>query len=205
MAFAAPAAFAQPGIILVLGDSLSAGYGLPTGRGWVNLLQQRLTQRKLDYTVVNASISGDTTAGGRARLPAALSEHRPAIVIIELGANDGLRGQTLDSMRENLTEMVRASHKSGARVLLVGMQIPPNYGQEYTRKFQQTFADVAKAEKVALVPFLLDGFADRRAMFQPDGVHPTEQAQPAMLDTVWRQLLPLLDPRGSAGPRRTAG
>lgn len=205
LALVAPAALAQPGVILVLGDSLSAGYGLPTGRGWVNLLQQRLAQRKLDYSVVNASISGDTTAGGRARLPAALAQHRPAIVVIELGANDGLRGQTLDSMRENLTAMVRASHKAGARVLLVGMQIPPNYGQEYTRKFQQTFAEVAKAEKVALVPFLLDGFADQRAMFQPDAVHPTEQAQPQMLDTVWRKLLPLLDPRGSAGPRRTAG
>lgn len=201
LALAAPAALAQPGIILVLGDSLSAGYGLPTGRGWVSLLQERLAQRKLDYRVVNASISGDTTAGGRARLPAALAQHRPAIVVIELGANDGLRGQTVDTMHENLTEMVRASHRAGARVLLIGMQIPPNYGQEYTRKFQQTFVDVAKAEKVALVPFLLDGFAERRAMFQPDGVHPAEQAQPLMLDTVWRTLLPLLDPR----PRRTAG
>jgi acyl-CoA thioesterase-1 len=197
-------AFAHAPVILVLGDSLSAGYGLPQGRGWVNLLQQRLIERKLQYTVVNASISGDTTAGGRARLPAALATHRPAVVIIELGANDGLRGHTIETMHANLTEMVRSSRKAGARVLLIGMRIPPNYGPQYTRKFQQVFVDVAKAEKIPLVPFLLEGFADQRHLFQADAVHPTEQAQPAMLDIVWRQLLPLLDPGGAANPRRTA-
>lgn len=192
-------------MILVAGDSLSAGYGLPQGSGWVALLQQRLAQRKLDYEVVNASISGDTTAGGRTRLPAALARYRPAVVIIELGANDGLRGQSIDDMRANLAEMVRACRASGARILLIGTRIPPNYGQQYTRKFQQAFVDVAKAQHVALVPFLMEGFAERREMFQADALHPAEQAQAMMLDTVWQHLAPLLEPApGRARPRESA-
>jgi acyl-CoA thioesterase-1 len=188
---AALSARAQP-VVLVFGDSLSAGYGLPQGRGWVDLLRQRLAAAGQPVEVVNASISGETTLGGRNRLPAALAQHRPRAVILQLGANDALRGQSLDRMRDNLQAMVKASRAANAEVLLVGMQIPPNYGQQYTRKFQATFAEVARSQKVPIVPFLLEGFADRREMFQPDGIHPTAQAQPLMLDTVWSKLGPLL-------------
>jgi acyl-CoA thioesterase-1 len=200
LALACAPALAQQPVLLVLGDSLAAGYGLPQGRGWVDLLQKRLAEEKLDYRVVNASISGETTLGGRNRLDALLREHRPRVVIIELGANDGLRGQPVDGVRDNLTAMVRAARKAGARVLLVGMQIPPNYGQEYTRKFREAFAQVARTERVPLVPFLLDGFADKRELFQQDGIHPSEQAQPLMADTVWQKLEPLL----KQGERREA-
>jgi len=182
---------AQP-VVLVFGDSLSAGYGLPQGRGWVDLLRKRLTATEQPFQVVNASISGETTLGGRNRLPAALAQHRPRAVIIQLGANDALRGQSLDRMRDNLQAMVKASRAANAEVLLVGMQIPPNYGQEYTRKFQTAFAEVARSQKIPLVPFLLEGFADQRTMFQSDGIHPSAQAQPLMLDTVWATLGPLL-------------
>jgi acyl-CoA thioesterase-1 len=179
-------------VILVFGDSLSAGYGLPRGKGWVDLLQQRLTENKLAYRVVNASVSGETTLGGRQRLPAALTQHRPAIVILELGANDGLRGQPVDAMRDNLNAMLEASQRAGARVLLIGMRIPPNYGPRYTEKFQSTYRDSARQHGVAYVPFLLDGFADRRELFQDDGIHPGEQAQPLILDNAWPALRPLL-------------
>jgi acyl-CoA thioesterase-1 len=189
---AAAPAFAQQPVLLVLGDSLGAGYGLPQGHGWVDLLQKRIAEEKLDYRVVNASISGETTLGGRNRLDALLQQHRPGVVIIELGANDGLRGQPVSAMRDNLTAMVRAARKAGARPLLIGMQIPPNYGQEYTRKFQDTFVQVARTERVPLVPFLLDGFADKRELFQQDGIHPAEPAQPIMVRTVWPKLAPLL-------------
>jgi acyl-CoA thioesterase I len=192
LCLAAPVS-AQQAVVLVVGDSLGAGYGLPQGHGWVDLLQKRIAEDKLDYRLVNASISGDTTLGGRNRLDALLRQHQPRVVIIELGANDGLRGQPVEAMRENLTAMVRAARKAGARALLVGMQIPPNYGQEYTRKFQDAFVQVAKAERVPLVPFLLDGFADKRELFQADGIHPTEQAQPLMARTVWPKLEPLLE------------
>ena len=194
---AAPA-FAQPPVLLVVGDSLGAGYGLPQGRSWVDLLQQRIARENLDYRVVNASISGDTTLGGRNRLERLLAQHRPRVVIIELGGNDGLRGQPVETMRENLTAMVRAARKAGARTLLIGMQIPPNYGQQYTRKFQDAFAQVARDERVPLVPFLLDGFADKRELFQADGIHPSEQAQPLMVDIVWPRLAPLLQARPQA-------
>jgi acyl-CoA thioesterase-1 len=183
---------AQPPVILVLGDSLAAGYGLPQGRGWVDLLQDKLAAEGLDHRVVNASISGETTLGGRNRIAAALERHRPDIVILELGANDGLRGQPLAALRDNLTAMVRAGRRSGAQVLLIGMRIPPNYGQIYARKFHAAFTDVARAERVPLVPFLLEGFADKRELFQPDGVHPNEQAQPRIVATVWKALRPLL-------------
>ncbi|HVY05384.1 MAG TPA: arylesterase [Burkholderiales bacterium] len=181
--------------ILVLGDSLSAGYGLAQGEGWVALLAERLQRDKLDYEVVNASISGETTLGGRNRLPAALDEHKPGVVIVALGANDGLRGNPLEETRANLIAIVQASRKAGARVVVVGMRIPPNYGSVYTRRFEGLFAEVARQQNVSLVPFLLQGFADNRAMFQADGLHPAAAAQPRMLDNVYRRLRPLLLPR----------
>lgn len=187
-------------VLLVLGDSLSAEYGLPRDTGWVKLLADKLAGLGRDggaqYNVVNASISGETTSGGRTRLPALLTQHRPAVVIIELGGNDGLRGLPLALLRENLNTMVAASRKSGARVLLVGVRIPPNYGRDYTERFFATFAEVAREQKVALAPFLLDGFAEVSDMFQGDRIHPTVKAQSRMLDNVWPHLLPLLDTRG---------
>jgi acyl-CoA thioesterase-1 len=183
-------------VILIVGDSVSAGYGLPPGAGWATLLQQRLADQHYPHGVVNASISGDTTAGGRARLDALLAQHRPAITVIELGGNDGLRGGSLDAMRANLDAMVVAAQKAGSRVLLVGMQLPPNYGPAYVQRFAATFADVAKARKAALVPFLFDGFGDDNAMFQPDRIHPVVAAQPKLLDNVWRELKPLLGAPG---------
>ena len=193
--FAAGPLWAQPGVILVFGDSLSAGYGLPQGRSWVDLLQRRLAAEGLDYRVVNASISGETTLGGRNRLAAALEQHRPRTVVLELGSNDGLRGQPLNLMRDNLAAMAKASRAAGARVLIVGMRIPPNYGPKYTTEFHAAFQDVARSQRTALVPFLLDGFADQRELFQADGIHPAEAAQTLILETVWKELRPLLTPR----------
>jgi acyl-CoA thioesterase I len=192
---AATPLWAQQPVILVFGDSLGAGYGLPQGRSWVDLLQRRLASEGFDYRVVNASISGETTLGGRNRLAAALEQHRPRIVLLELGANDGLRGQPLNLMRDNLVAMVKASRATGARVLIIGMRIPPNYGPKYTREFHAAFAEVAGSERTALVPFLLDGFADQRELFQSDGIHPSEAAQPMIVDTVWKGLRPLLTAR----------
>jgi acyl-CoA thioesterase-1 len=191
----AQAAAPHAPLILVLGDSLSAEYGLVRGQGWVALLEQRLQRQKLPQQVLNASISGDTTAGGRARLGALLQRHRPAIVIIELGANDALRGLPLASSRDNLLTMVRDARAAGARVLLVGMQLPPNYGASYGREFADLFAQVARSEKTALAPFLLKGVADRddaAAWFQADRLHPLARAHPLMLDNVWPALRPLL-------------
>ena len=182
--------------ILIVGDSISAGYGLPPDAGWTTLLQQRLATQHYPHRVVNASISGDTTAGGRARLDALLAQDRPAITVIELGGNDGLRGGSLDAMRANLDAMVVAAQKAGSRVLLVGMQLPPNYGPAYVSRFDATYADVAKARHVALVPFLFEGFGDDNALFQTDRIHPVAAAQPRLLDNVWRELQPLL---GAAG------
>jgi len=179
-------------VILVVGDSLSAEYGLPRGSGWVQLLDQRLREARLDYTVVNASISGDTTSGGRTRLPALLKEHRPAIVILELGANDGLRGLPLPAMRDNLVAMTRTAQQGGARVLLVGVRVPPNYGRDYAERFFDVYPAVAKDTRAALAPFLLDGFAESTEFFQPDRIHPSVAAQPRMLDNVWPHLKPLL-------------
>jgi acyl-CoA thioesterase I len=192
-------ASAADAVILVVGDSISAGYGLPAGAGWVTLLQQRLTAAHYPYTVINASITGDTTAGGRARFDALLTRHRPAVTVIELGGNDGLRGGSIDAMRQNLEAMTAAAQKAGSRVLVVGMRMPPNYGPAYVQRFDATFAEVAKARKSALVPFLFDGFGDDEAMFQPDRVHPTVAAQPKLLDNVWRELKPLLVAPGKAG------
>ena len=184
--------------ILVYGDSLSAGYGLPQEQGWVTLLAQRLQAQKFNYRVANASISGETTIGGANRIEAALKTHRPSIVILQLGANDGLRGGNLDAMRTNLEKMADASRRAGARVLLVGMRIPPNYGTPYAEKFHQVFGETAKRRKLALVPFLFEGFGEKREYFQPDGIHPTAEAQPLMLDTVWKGLRPLLRKGGNA-------
>jgi len=181
-----------PAVILLVGDSISAGYGLPNGVGWAALLQQRLDTQKLRYRVVNASISGDTTAGGRARLGPLLAQYRPAVTIIELGGNDGLRGGSLEAMRSNLDAMTSAAQSSGSRALLVGIRVPPNYGAAYGQRFADTYAEVARARKAALVPFLFEGFAEDDAMFQPDRIHPLAAAQAKMLDNVWRSLAPLL-------------
>ncbi|SIR42916.1 acyl-CoA thioesterase-1 [Aromatoleum tolulyticum] len=183
---------AQAATILVWGDSLSAGYGLRPKEDWPTLLQTRLAREGFRHTVINASVSGETTAGGRTRLSAALDRHNPDFLILELGANDGLRGLQPALMGENLSAMIQAARSKGAKVLLVGMQLPPNYGPAYTRRFQQTFAEVARAEKVPLVPFLLDGFADKPELFQPDGIHPTAEAQPLIVETVWKGLKALL-------------
>lgn len=190
---AAPATPApQPPGILVIGDSLSAEYGLRRGSGWVNLLSDRLTQEKFNFRVSNASISGDTTSGGKSRLPAALEQHQPDIVIIELGSNDALRGLSLDMTRDNLTDMITMAQNAGSKVVLVGMQIPPNYGRQYTEAFKGLFTELAKAHDTALVPFLLDGIAADRQMFQSDGIHPNEDAQPVLAENVWGALEPLL-------------
>jgi acyl-CoA thioesterase I len=181
--------------ILVFGDSLSAGYGLPQEKSWPRLLEARLRKERLDYTVANASVTGETTAGGARRIAEALKTHQPDIVVIELGANDGLRGQNLNVMRQNLEMMIDASRKAKAEVLLVGMRLPPNYGTAYTEKFQQTYADVAQQRKTAFVPFLFEGFGEELRYFQADRVHPTSEAQALMLDTVWKGLKPLLDKR----------
>ncbi|HPE70809.1 MAG TPA: arylesterase [Candidatus Competibacter sp.] len=183
---------AESPVILVLGDSLSAGYGIPVEKGWVSLLQRRLVERGFPYRVVNASISGDTTSGGLSRLPAALELHRPAIVVLELGANDGLRGQPPMAMSRNLSRMIERSQQAGARVLLAEMRIPPNYGPLYAQKFQATFGELAQHYAIPLIPFLLDGVAGNPALIQDDGLHPRAEAQPQILDNVWAVLEPAL-------------
>lgn len=182
-------------VILVVGDSLSAEYGLARGSGWVALLEQQLAREKIAATVVNASVSGDTTSGGRARLPALLKTHRPTHVIIELGGNDALRGLPLQNTRDNLAQMTAQAQAAGAKVLLLGMQVPPNYGGDYGRRFAEVYQQVARDKKVALVPFFLQGVADvpdAARLFQSDRIHPTAQAQPKMLANVWPQLRALL-------------
>lgn len=190
LAFAAPARAAQT--ILVFGDSLSAGYGLPQDAGWVRLLERQLKRDRLGYRVVNASISGETTLGGRNRIGAALEEHQPAVVIVQLGANDGLRGNAIEDTRRNLIAIVEACRKSRARVVVVGMRIPPNYGPVYTRRFEALFTEVARQQNASLVPFMLQGFAEKRELFQSDGIHPNIEAQPRILDNIYRRLRPLL-------------
>lgn len=189
------AAAARPKTILVVGDSLSAEFGLKRGSGWVALLDERLQREHPGETVVNASISGDTTAGGLARLPALLAQHRPGIVILELGGNDALRGLPLETTKQNLAAMTRLAKAAGARVVIVGMQVPPNYGRTYGDRFAALFADVARDQGTALVPFLLKGVADgpqADAMFQADRIHPIASAHPIILDNVWPVLEPLL-------------
>ena len=190
-------------VILVVGDSLSAEYGIARGSGWVALLEQRLAREKIAARVVNASVSGDTTSGGRSRLPALLAQHRPTHVLIELGGNDALRGLPLATTRDNLAAMVRAARAAGARVVLIGMQVPPNYGRAYGDDFARSFTTVAQAEGATLVPFLLKGVADvpdSESLFQPDRIHPKEAAHPIMLGNVWPVLAPLLA-RGTTRPR----
>lgn len=186
---------AEPPLVLVVGDSMSAEYGIPRGSGWVALLQQKLAAERVAARVVNASVSGDTTAGGRARLPALLKTHQPAVVVIELGGNDALRGLSLDMTADNLKAMTQAAREAGARVLLAGMQVPPNYGADYGRRFAGLFGEVARTENAALVPFLLAGVADvpnAAELFQPDRIHPTAAAHPIILDNVWPALRALL-------------
>ena len=178
--------------LLVYGDSLSAAYGIGQKQGWVTLLEERLRQMHFDYTVANASISGETSSGGASRIAATLAQHRPRIVILALGANDGLRGLPVAQMRDNLAAIVRAAQKAGSRVLLVGMKMPPNYGPQYTRELEQAYATLAKRYKTAFVPFLLEGIAGKRDNFLDDNLHPTAQVQPLILDNVWTGLAPLL-------------
>ncbi|WP_160357277.1 arylesterase [Bordetella sp. 02P26C-1] len=188
-----PSPSSEPRAILVVGDSLSAEYGLQRGSGWVALLSQRIAEQYPNYRVVNASISGDTTSGGLSRLPALLEREHPAVVIIELGSNDALRGLSLQMTEQNLRGMTQRAREAGAQVLLVGMQIPPNYGRDYTQRFAALFPTIAKAEDASLAPFLLDGIATDREQFQADGIHPNEQAQPALLENVWAALRPILE------------
>ena len=178
--------------LLVYGDSLSAAYGIGQKQGWVTLLEERLRQKHFDYTVANASISGETSSGGASRIAATLAQHRPRIVILALGANDGLRGLPVTQMRDNLAAIVRAAQKAGSRVLLVGMKMPPNYGPQYTRELEQAYATLARRYKTAFVPFLLDGIAGKRDNFLDDNLHHTAQVQPLILDNVWTGLAPLL-------------
>ena len=186
---AAPAAAKT---ILVYGDSLSAAYGIPRDRGWVTLLEKRLAAEGYDYSVANASISGEITSGGLARIGKVLARVRPSIVILELGANDGLRGLPVAEMRKNLGTMIARAKNAGARVLLIGIRMPPNYGPDYTEAFAAVYPELARRERVALVPFLMEGMATRPDLFQADGLHPTAAGQPLLLDNTWPRLRPLL-------------
>ena len=190
-----PAARAEAPAILVLGDSLSAGYGLDAQTGWVSLLQKRLKAAGFPHRVINASTSGDTTSGGVARLPAALDRHKPAIVLIELGGNDGLRALPIKALRDNLGKLADLSRAAGAQVLLMEMRIPSNYGPKYTEGFTASFTEVAKPRKLVVVPFFLASIIGKPGAFQDDGIHPSAASQPAMLEAVWPSLLPLLRPR----------
>ena len=178
-------AYSAPKTVLVVGDSLSAEYGIARGAGWVALLEQKMKAEKIDAKVVNASISGETTSGGRARLPALLGQHKPDVVVIELGANDGLRGLPVPSAEANLRAMIAAAQAQKARVLLVGMRMPPNYGRAYTERFFGMFKTVSTSTKSPLVPFMLEGVADKPALFQQDRLHPTAQAHPIILNNIW--------------------
>lgn len=198
-----PAAHAAPQTLLIFGDSLSTGYGLTRGTGWVDLLAQRVERNNYPWRVVNASISGETTAGGATRLPTVLRQHRPAIVIIELGGNDGLRGLPIDAMRSNLDRMIKTATRAGARPILVGMRLPPNYGIQYTTKFHDTFRTLAQRYGIVLVPFLLERVAARADLFQLDMIHPTAPAQPLVLEEVWAYLEPLLRAQKRAATPKT--
>ncbi|MFA7892915.1 arylesterase [Pseudomonas putida] len=183
---------ATAGTVLIVGDSISAGFGLDTRYGWASLLQTRLRQEGFDDKVVNASISGDTSAGGQARLPALLAAHKPQVVVLELGGNDGLRGQPPAQLRQNLAAMVDQSRQAGAKVLLLGMQLPPNYGVRYTTAFAKVYEELAKDKQVALVPFFLEGVGGVPELMQADGIHPAQGAQQRLLENAWPVLKPLL-------------
>ena len=205
LALAAPAARAQQPApaILVFGDSLSAGYGIHVEQGWVSLLASKISQLGYGFKVINASVSGETTAGGLGRLPHALEVQQPRILILELGSNDGLRSLPLANTRDNLDKMITLALARGVTVLLLGMRMPPNYGERYTTGFQDMYTGLAQAHKLALVPFLLDQVALNPALMQADGLHPNEQGQPLLLDNVWPKLEPLL--RAAVGPAAARG
>jgi acyl-CoA thioesterase I len=185
-------AYSAPKTLLVVGDSLSAEYGITRGTGWVALLEQKLKAQKLDANIINASVSGETTSGGRTRLPALLSKHKPDVVVIELGANDGLRGLPVPAAEANLRAMVDASRKAGAQVLLVGMRMPPNYGRDYADRFFAMYGTLSKSTSVPLAPFMLDGVVEKPDLFQPDRLHPLAEAHPLILANIWPHLLPIL-------------
>jgi acyl-CoA thioesterase I len=191
---ASASAYSAPKTVLVVGDSLSAEYGLARGTGWVALLDQRLKAQKIDATIVNASISGDTTSGGRARLPALLQQHKPNIVVLELGANDGLRGLPVAAAEDNLRSMIQLAQQNKAKVLLVGMRMPPNYGRAYTERFAGMYQELAGQTHVPLVPFMLDGVAQEPANFQADRLHPLATAHPTILNNIWPQFATLIKP-----------
>lgn len=183
---------AAAGTLLIVGDSISAGFGLDTRQGWVSLLQTRLKDEGFDDQVVNASISGDTSAGGLARLPALLAAHKPSVVVLELGGNDGLRGQPPAQLQQNLASMIERSRQAGAKVVLLGMRLPPNYGARYTTAFAQVYAQLESEKQVALVPFFLDGVGGEPGMMQADGIHPAQGAQQRLLENAWPAIKPLL-------------
>jgi acyl-CoA thioesterase-1 len=198
---ATPVPGGSPPVLLVVGDSLSAAYGMETARGWVALLEERILTGGWSYRVVNASISGDTTRGGRSRLASLLERHRPAVVVIELGGNDGLRGIPPEETERNLEAMVRAADSAGARVLLVGIRLPPNYGTAFNERFRAVFGNVAARQGVPLVPFLLEGVGGDPGLMLEDGIHPRAEAQPRLLENVWPRLEPLLgQPTGAPVP-----
>ena len=188
MVAAAASAHSAPKTVLVLGDSLSAEYGLARGTGWVALAEKKVRDQKLDAEIVNASVSGETTSGGRSRLPALLTKHKPALVVIELGANDGLRGLPVAAAQANLKAMADTAGKSGAKVMLIGMRIPPNYGRDYSDKFYAMYGTLSRELKAPLVPFMLDGVAEKTEMFQPDRLHPVAEAHPTILNNIWPVL-----------------
>ncbi len=192
-------------VILVYGDSLSAAYGLSQKEGWVALLGQRLAQKQFPHKVINASISGETSFGGATRIEAALKQHRPDIIIVELGGNDGLRGLPLTDSKSNFEKILRASAKANTKILLVGMRLPPNYGRDYTEKFHAMYADLAKQYQAELVPFMLEGVADSRDNFQADNIHPTAKVQPQILENVWGPLQPLLTQKQINGKNFASG
>ena len=195
MLAASASAYSAPKTVLVLGDSLSAEYGLTRGSGWVALLEKRMQAEKIDAKVVNASISGETTSGGRSRLPALLNQHRPDIVVIELGANDGLRGQPVAAAEANLRNMIEMASQNKARVLLVGMRMPPNYGREYTERFFGMYKALSAKYKAPLVPFMLEGVADKPKLFQSDRLHPSAEAHPIILANIWPTFAALVKAR----------
>lgn len=194
VAWSLPAFAANPKI-LIYGDSLSAAYGIPQQQGWASLLKEKLSQENLRFDIINASISGETTSGGLTRLARTLEQTKPQTIIIELGANDGLRGLPVKNMHDNLDAMIQLSKKSGAKVLLVGMRIPPNYGPKYTEEFSQTYTKLAKRHKISVVPFMLDNVAAKPDLIQQDGLHPNALGQPIILNNIWSELQGLLKKR----------
>jgi len=200
LVYASQPAASESLVIVVLGDSLSASFGIDQSRGWVAQLEQKLSENEYHYQLVNASISGETTQGGLQRLPNLLTKYQPRIVILELGGNDGLRGLNIDLMKSNLQTMISKILQSNTGALLVGMRLPPNYGQVYTDKFHQMYVDLAQSNNIPLVPFLLAGIATQKNLMQEDGIHPKEEAQSLMLENVWKYLQPLLAPAPGRQP-----